>query len=59
MSLARAARRATASVIALVDEFLAFVAARARPNTLKAYAHDLKVFFTVVDKEPAEVTRAT
>ena len=40
----------------LVDEFLEFVAARARPNTVKAYAHDLKVFFTVVAKEPAEVT---
>jgi hypothetical protein len=40
----------------LVDEFLEFIAARARPNTVKAYAHDLKVFFTVVAKEPAEVT---
>jgi integrase/recombinase XerD len=40
----------------LVDEFLVFVAARARPNTVRAYAHDLKVFFAIVDKEPAEVT---
>jgi integrase/recombinase XerD len=40
----------------LVDEFLEFVAGRARPNTVRAYAHDLKVFFTVVAKEPAEVT---
>jgi hypothetical protein len=40
----------------LVDEFLEFIAARARPNTVKGYAHDLKVFFTVVAKEPAEVT---
>jgi integrase len=40
----------------LVDEFLEFIAARARPNTVKAYAHDLKIFFTVVAKEPAEVT---
>jgi integrase/recombinase XerD len=40
----------------LVDEFLVFVAARARPNTVKAYAHDLKIFFSVVAKEPAEVT---
>src|SRR4051794_6906349 len=39
-----------------VDGFLEFVAARARPNTVKAYAHDLKVFFTIVGKEPAEVT---
>jgi site-specific recombinase XerD len=41
---------------ALVDEFLEFVGARARPNTVRAYAHDLSVFFTVVPKEPAEVT---
>jgi integrase/recombinase XerD len=40
----------------LIDEFLEFIAARARPNTVKAYAHDLKVFFTVVAKEPTEVT---
>jgi len=40
----------------LIDEFLEFIEARARPNTVKAYAHDLKVFFTVVAKEPAEVT---
>ena len=41
-----------------VDEFLEFVAGRARPNTVRAYAHDLKVFFEVVGKEPAEVTPA-
>ena len=29
----------------LVDEYLEFVAARARPNTLLATAFDLKVFF--------------
>jgi integrase/recombinase XerD len=40
----------------LIDQFLEFVAARARPNTVKAYAHDLKVFFTVVAKDPVEVT---
>lgn len=39
-----------------VDEFLEFAGGRARPNTVRAYAHDLKVFFTVVGKEPAEVT---
>src|SRR6188768_2481128 len=39
-----------------VDDYLAFVAARARPNTLWATAFDLKVFFTVVSKDPAEVT---
>jgi site-specific recombinase XerD len=40
----------------LVDEFLEFAAGRARPNTVRAYAHDLSVFFAVVGKEPAEVT---
>jgi integrase/recombinase XerD len=42
----------------LVDGFLEFVAARARPNTVRAYAHDLKVFFDVVNKEPADVVPA-
>ena len=32
------------------------MAGRACPNTVRAYAHDLCVFFSVVDKEPAEVT---
>jgi len=40
----------------LVDEFLEFASARCRPSTVRAYAHDLKVFFGFVDKEPAEVT---
>jgi len=39
----------------LVDEFLEFVSGRARPNTVRAYAHDLKVFFAAVGKEPVEV----
>lgn len=43
---------------ALVDDYLAFVAARCRPNTLLATAYDLKVFFSVVPKEPAEVVTA-
>lgn len=42
----------------VVDEFLEFADGRARPNTVRAYAHDLKVFFEVVSKEPAEVTSA-
>jgi site-specific recombinase XerD len=42
----------------LVDEFLRFAASRARPNTVRAYAHDLKVFFTVVAKEPVDVRPA-
>ena len=41
-----------------MDDYLAFVAARARPNTWRATAYDLKVFFSVVGKEPAEVTAA-
>ena len=40
----------------LIDEFLEFAHGRVRPNTVRAYAHDLKVFFAVVGKEPAEVT---
>jgi integrase/recombinase XerD len=40
----------------LVDSYLAFVGARARPNTWLATAYDLKVFFTVVSKDPTEVT---
>ena len=40
----------------LVDEFLEFASARCRPTTVRAYAHDLKVFFGFVDKEPAAVT---
>jgi site-specific recombinase XerD len=39
----------------LVDEFLEFAASRAPPNTARAYAHDLKAFFTTVDKEPVDV----
>jgi len=40
----------------LVDDFLEFVAGRARPNTVRAYAHDLCVFFGVVGKDPVDVT---
>src|SRR5215469_4449732 len=39
----------------LVDRYLEFVAGRARPNTLQAVAFDLKVFFTVVAKDPVTV----
>jgi len=42
----------------VVDDFLEFVGARGRPNTWLATAFDLKVFFSVVRKEPAEVTTA-
>ena len=39
----------------LVDDFLRFAGGRARPNTVRAYAHDLKTFFSVVTKDPVEV----
>lgn len=42
----------------MVDSYLAFVAGRARPNTLRAVAHDLKTFFSVIDKAPGEVVAA-
>lgn len=42
----------------LIDEFLEFVSVRARPSTVRAYAHDLKIFFGVVRKDPVEVTPA-
>lgn len=40
----------------LLDEYLAFAGARLRPNSWLAVAYDLKIFFSVIDKEPAEVT---
>ena len=40
----------------LLDEYLRFVAARARPNTVLAQSFDLKVFFTVVGIAPSQVT---
>jgi integrase/recombinase XerD len=39
----------------LVDRYLEFVAGRARPNTLRAVAFDLKAFFTVVAMDPVDV----
>jgi site-specific recombinase XerD len=42
----------------LVDRYLEFVAGRCRPNTLRAVAFDLKTFFAVTGKDPAEVTAA-
>jgi integrase/recombinase XerD len=42
----------------LLDAYLEFVAARARPNTLLAQAFDLKVFFTIVGKDPLHVVTA-
>jgi site-specific recombinase XerD len=42
----------------LVDRYLEFVGGRARPNTLRAVAFDLKAFFTVVPGDPVDVTAA-
>lgn len=40
----------------LLDEYLRFVTARARPNTVLAQSFDLKVFFTVLGVAPTGVT---
>lgn len=40
----------------LLDDYLRFVAARCRPNSVLAAGYDLKVFFTAVGKDPVEVT---
>ena len=42
----------------VIDEYLEFVAARCRPNTVLATAYDLKVFSSVVGKEPSRVSTA-
>ncbi len=42
----------------LLDAFLEFVAGRARWNTVLAAAFDLKVFFSIIDRDPAAVTPA-
>jgi integrase/recombinase XerD len=42
----------------LVDRYLEFAADRARPNTLRALAFDLKTFLAVVGEDPREVTSA-
>ena len=42
----------------LLDRYVEFVAARCRPNTVLATVSDLRVFFAVIDKDPAEVTPA-
>jgi integrase/recombinase XerD len=39
----------------LLDDYLRFVAARCRPNSVLAAGYDLKVFFSVVDKDPVQV----
>src|SRR5262245_16515961 len=41
--------------VAVLDDYLRFLAGRCRPNTVLAAAYDLKVFFTVVGKAPQDV----
>ena len=42
----------------VVDRYLEVVAARLRPNTTRAVASDLNAFFTIIGKDPLEVTTA-
>jgi len=44
--------------VPLLGEYLEFVAGRCRPNTVLATSFDLKVFFGIVGKPPAEVSTA-
>jgi site-specific recombinase XerC len=44
--------------VPLADAYLEFLGGRCRPNTVRAAAYDLKVFFTVVDKLPDQVRPA-
>jgi hypothetical protein len=44
--------------VPLLDEYLEFLAGRCRPNTVRAVAYDLKVFFTVMAKSPRRVRPA-
>ena len=56
--LARAGEPPVRLGVPLLDEYLRFLAGRCRPNTVLAAAFDLKVFFTVVDKQPEGVQPA-
>ena len=42
----------------VVGRYVEFVATRCRPNTVIATVSDLRVFFSVIDRPPAEVTSA-
>jgi integrase/recombinase XerD len=44
--------------VPLADAYLEFLGGRCRPNTVRAAAYDLKVFFSVADKPPAQVQAA-
>jgi integrase/recombinase XerD len=44
--------------VPLADVYLEFLGGRCRPNTVRAAAYDLKVFFTVVARPPDQVRPA-
>jgi site-specific recombinase XerD len=44
--------------VPLADVYLEFLGGRCRPNTVRAAAYDLKVFFAVVGKAPEQVSPA-
>ena len=44
--------------VPLADVYLEFLGGRCRPNTVRAAAYDLKVFFSVVGKSPDQVRPA-
>jgi integrase/recombinase XerD len=44
--------------VPLLDEYLEFLAGRCRPDTVRAVAYDLKVFFAVVARSPRRVRPA-
>jgi integrase/recombinase XerD len=44
--------------VPLADVYLEFLAGRCRPNTVRAAAYDLKVFFTAVGRPPDQVRPA-
>ena len=44
--------------VPLADVYLEFLGGRCRPNTVRAAAYDLKVFFSVAGKAPEQVRAA-
>ena len=44
--------------VPVVEVYLEFLGGRCRPNTVRAAAYDLKVFFSVVAKRPYQIQPA-
>ncbi len=44
--------------VACADDYLDFLSGRCRPNTVLAAAYDLRIFLSVLGKDPAEVVPA-